>query len=446
MFNRAVRALWGDLTVDEIKRFGILALTLLCIIGPYWLLRTLKDAFFDKWVDLSYQPSAKMLSLVVIIPLVLLYSKLSDIVSKHNLIYLIATFYAAIFLTLAYFSMYPLAEMHNFIADKIPGRFIGWFAYIAIESFGSIVVALFWSFVASTTTTASAKRGYAMIIAGAQFGAIGGSYLTTRAPYFETVFGLGRAFPVLLMIASGTLLMVPLLIKGFMAAGHGEVEGQEKQEAKKPKTGLFEGLRLLTTKPYLLGVFVVATIYEVVGTIMDLQMKLLAKAAYGPGPELAGFMGWFGIAGNLVPLILALFGTSYIIRHFGIRFCLIAFPTAVAIAVIYVKFNASLWPAFAAMVVIKGLTYALNNPVKEMLYIPTSKDVKFKAKGWIDGFGGRLAKAGGSAINTNFANSLTDLMFYGSFISLGIIGFWVLVAMALGTSYNKLIKDEKIIE
>ena len=446
MLNRAVRALWGDLSVDEIKRFGILALTLLCIIGPYWLLRTLKDAFFDQWVGLSYQPSAKMLSLLIIIPLVILYSKLSDVVSKHRLIYLICSFYAFIFLALAYFSVFPLPEMHNVIADKVHGRFIGWFAYLAIESFGSIVVALFWSFVASTTTTTAAKRGYAMIIAGAQVGAIGGSYLTTRAPYFELVFGKGMAFPALLIMAASTLLMAPLLIKCFMVTMHGEIAAQEAQEAKKPKTGLFEGLRLLTTKPYLLGVFVVATIYEVVGTIMDLQMKLLAKAKYGPGPELAGFMGWFGIAGNLVPLVLALFGTSYIIRRFGIRFCLVAFPSAVALAVIYVKFNASLWPAFGAMVVIKGLTYALNNPVKEMLYIPTSKDVKFKAKGWIDGFGGRSAKAGGSYINNFFADSLPSLMFYGSFISLGVIGFWVVVAMTLGTSYNKLIKDNKIIE
>lgn len=446
MLHRAVRALWGDLTGDEIKRFGILALSLLCIIGPYWLLRTLKDAFFDTWVSLSYQPTAKMLSLVVVTCLVLIYSKLSDMMSKHSLIYLICSFYASLFLLVAYFAAFPMPEMHNFFADKIAGRFIGWFAYLAIESFGSIVVALFWSFVASTTTTGSAKRGYAMIIAGAQVGALGGSFLTTRAPYFETVFGLGKAFSFLLIVAAATILMVPLLIKFFMITCHGEIAAQEAQEAKKPKTGLLEGLRLLLTKPYLLGVFVVATIYEIVGTIMDLQMKLLAKAAYGPGPELAGFMGWFGIAGNLVPLILALFGTSYIIRHFGIRFCLVAFPSAIALAVIYVKFNASLWPAFAAMVVIKGLTYALNNPVKEMLYIPTSKDVKFKAKGWIDGFGGRFAKAGGSGINNFFADSLPNLMFYGSFISLGIIGFWVMVALALGTSYNKLIKEEKIIE
>jgi AAA family ATP:ADP antiporter len=285
-----------------------------------------------------------------------------------------------------------------------------------------------------------------MILAGAQAGALIGSGLTCYAQTFDNLFDQDMSFPFLLMVASLTILIVPFLIKFFMSVVHGETTEQERQEAKKPKTGFFEGLRLLLTSPYLLGVFVVATVYEIVGTIMDLQMKLLAKAAVGSGAPLTSFMGKFGLAGNLVPLVLALFGTSYIIRNYGVRFCLVAFPTAVACAVVYVKFNPSLWPAFAAMVVIKGLTYALNNPVKEMLYIPTSKDVKFKAKGWIDGFGARLSKAGGAGINGFFANSLPNLMFFGSIISLGIIGFWVMIALILGTSYNKLIEEKKIIE
>ena len=55
---------------------------------------------------------------------------------------------------------------------------------------------------------------------------------------------------------------------------------------------------------------------------------------------------------------------------------------------------------FAVMVLTKGLSYALNNPAKEMMYIPTSKAVKYKAKSWIDLFGGRAAKAAGSSVTT----------------------------------------------
>jgi AAA family ATP:ADP antiporter len=446
MFVRVARTLWGDLTIQEIKRFSILALSLFCILGPYWLLRTLKDSFFDKWVDLSYQPKAKIVSVIVVTCLVLIYSKLTDYLEKHHLLYVVCSFYAFLYLIMAAFCIWPMPEMHNAVASHIPGRFIGWFAYLTIESFGTLAVAIFWSFIASTTTTESAKRGYAMVLAGATLGALSGSAFSWYAPAFDRIFGKDMSFPFLLIVASTVILLVPFIIKWFMTVIHDEVTAQIAQEAKTPKTGFLEGFRLLVTNPYLLGVFVVATVYEIVGTIMDLQMKMLAKQAYGPGAEFTSFNGLFGMVGNVLPLVITLFGTNYLIRNFGIRFCLVAFPIATACVVVYVKLNASLWPAFVAMVVIKGLTYALNNPVKEMLYIPASKDVKFKAKGWIDGFGARLAKAGGSGVNDFFSANLAALMSYGAFISLGVIGFWVIVAFLLGSGYNKLIEEKRIIK
>src|SRR5437870_1637250 len=101
MLPKPLRILWGDLSADEIKRFGILSSTLLLIIGAYWQLRTLKDALFDDLVGLAFQPKAKIVSLVVIVPLVLGYSKLVDLVEKHKLFYIICTAYSLMFLSVA---------------------------------------------------------------------------------------------------------------------------------------------------------------------------------------------------------------------------------------------------------------------------------------------------------------------------------------------------------
>ena len=46
MLQRIKNALWGDLSGEELKRFGMLAVTLLFIIGSYWLMRPLKDGIF----------------------------------------------------------------------------------------------------------------------------------------------------------------------------------------------------------------------------------------------------------------------------------------------------------------------------------------------------------------------------------------------------------------
>ena len=87
MFGKIARALWGDLSRDEVKKFGILTATLFFIIGNYWCMRGLKDVFFMKIVGKTYLPYAKMVSLCAIIPLILFYSKLVDWFEKDKLFY-----------------------------------------------------------------------------------------------------------------------------------------------------------------------------------------------------------------------------------------------------------------------------------------------------------------------------------------------------------------------
>ena len=51
----------------------------------------------------------------------------------------------------------------------------------------------------------------------------------------------------------------------------------------------------------------------------------------------------------------------------------VCFPISLAFVVFYVWTNPSIYVLFYSMVIIKGLSYALNNPCKEILYIPTTK-------------------------------------------------------------------------
>ena len=81
-----------------------------------------------------------------------------------------------------------------------------------------------------------------------------------------------------------------------------------------------------------------------------------------------------------------------------------------------------------------------------MMYIPTSKDVKFKAKSWIDVFGARGAKGTGSLVNNTFAHSAPLLLFYGTVVSFGLIGVWIVAAIFVGKTFNTLTKHNKIIE
>ena len=437
---KVFRFLWGDLTKEEFKKFGILSATFFFIIGSYWLLRPLKDGIFRAIVGIEYQPLAKIASLCVLIPLILFYSKLVDLFEKHKLFYIICSLYGLIFLTIAYLLTTSIGLVNTVSS---PYRIFGWVTYIAIESFGSIVVALFWSFVASFIDSSAAKRGFAFIISGAQVGSILGPTLAT----YSEKFGI----PFLGFVAACGIFMIPVLVMFFMQKVGYEYQLKQKEKKQeqliKSKTGIFEGLKLLFTKPYLLGILGIATFYEVIGTILDFQMKMLASQKFGANIEaFTSFMGRFGQVTNTIALLLALLGTSYLMRRFGLTFCLLTFPIIVGFVVGGVYINPTLLTVFISMVFVKGLSYSLNNPSKEMMYIPTSKDIKFKAKSWIDMFGGRSAKATGSAITATFRHSLSNLMFYGTIISLGFVGFWIMAALFVGKKFYKLTTEGKIVQ
>jgi len=104
------------------------------------------------------------------------------------------------------------------------------------------------------------------------------------------------------------------------------------------------------------------------------------------------FMGFFGQATNTLSFCLSLLGTSAVIRTLGLKTTLLLFPTLLLGAGTIVYLYPSLEMVFVMMLALKALSYALNNPCKELLYQPTSKAVKFKAKSWIDIFGQRGAK------------------------------------------------------
>ncbi len=435
MLNKLLRTIWGDLSKDEFKKFGLLAVTFLLIIGAYWLLRPLKDGIFASTVGIKYQPTAKIISLCFLVPLILCYSKLVDIVKKQTLFYIIGSVYIVGFSIVGLLLSHPTIGLANKVEST--SRYLGWCSYLMIESYGSLMVALFWSFVASSTDPKTAKKGFPLIIFGAQFGAITGPTLAT----FAKELGL----PFLLGVTVATIAMMIGSIIIYNKAIPTEKKDEEKTSSKK-KTGMIAGLKIIFTKSYVLGIFAVATFYEIVGTIIDFQMKILARQTYTTPESFTEFLGRFGQIANGIALFFSLVGTSFFIRKFGITFCLTLFPVLTGIVLSIVYLYPSLWIVFGGMVAIRALTYALNNPSKEILYVPTSKDVKFKAKSWIDMFGARSAKAVGAAVTGTFKHSTTKLMTYGSLISLAVISIWIVAALFVGKKCTQLTESGDIIE
>ena len=107
MLPRPLRAIWGDLSNEEIKKFGILAVTLFSIIGAYWMLRAMKNASFEVLVGYEWQPMAKFVSVFSVVLVVLIYSKLVDWFSAVTLFWILGLTYGLGFIFIGYFINHP---------------------------------------------------------------------------------------------------------------------------------------------------------------------------------------------------------------------------------------------------------------------------------------------------------------------------------------------------
>jgi AAA family ATP:ADP antiporter len=439
--GRIIKSTYGFVEDGEQTKFSLLSLVFGFIIGCYWMLRVGKDAIFFDLVGKTYLPTAKLLTPFFLFGILFTFGMIVDKVKKHRLFMIVCVFYALIFSMIGIFLKIGIPQVSHWLINWIPGRILGWVHYLSVETLGGMIVgAVFWAFVSSSTKTESAKRGYPMIFLGAQIGNLVGPSLVTA---FSVSFGKAN----MILFCTGILMLIPILMEIYMKIVPPHLhESDDSGHSKKKKTGAWEGLRLIVTKPFLIGVAVVSTVYEVVGTILDYQFKLIASSVYPVAEELTAFFGFFAMNTAVIGILFAIGGTSFFLQRFGVKYSLLGYPILLGLTVMGLWLYPGLWAFFLAMMLVKSLSYALNNPVKELLYLPTSKDVKMKAKGFIDGFGSKGSKATGALINSSFGGNIEALFSYGSLISLGIIGVWVLIALMVGTKYNQLIEDKQILE
>src|SRR5690606_5040397 len=134
-------------------------------------------------------------------------------------------------------------------------------------------------------------------------------------------------------------------------------------------------------------------------TILDFQFKMLVSGSLTSEMARTAYLGNFGYWTNFVALVCLVSGVRNIQKMLGLSASLALLRILVAGAVLMLKHNSMLGYAFWIMVLSKSFNYALNQPSIQQLYIPTTKDAKYKAKAFIEMFGSRGSKALGSGVN-----------------------------------------------
>ena len=186
-------------------------------------------------------------------------------------------------------------------------------------------------------------------------------------------------------------------------------KGKKEEKGKKEAPSFFEGLRLLLSEGYLLGIFFIVSVYELIVSVIDNHFKWAVGIHFRKlggtmvNANISDFMLSYGTWVGVVALVSLLLGASNIPRRFGVRVPMVMLPVLAAVAMFVVKINPfTISSIMIIMVFAKAVNYALNQPSLKQLYIPTSHEARYKSQGWIEMFGSRASKAGGGIMCAGF--------------------------------------------
>ncbi|HSC25366.1 MAG TPA: Npt1/Npt2 family nucleotide transporter [Candidatus Babeliales bacterium] len=448
-----------DIEPQERMKLFFLSFLYFLVVGAYTITRDLKSSIFLGVVGKEYIPWVKVISMLMLVPAIFFYSRLVDRIRRYQLLIFYSILFGIANLIFAYYIGHPTIGILN--TDAHPTRLFGWLFYFFVEGYSPFVVSVFWALANSVNSPAEAKKNYGYMVAGSKFG---GMVAAASAWY---IFGLSSqamhpylthvvAHQIILIISTLFLALVPIvailfirtvpghLLHGYEAAY--QLEKQKNENVIVSKPSMFAGLEMFVKHPYVLGIFGMVFFYEIVSTVLGYLRLGVAEAGAGSISDVSKVLFEIAFKAHLVGFMISLIGTQALLSCLGTRICLVLIPFSMGGILFYLIFETSPESLRNAFVVFTALNYAFLAPVRESLYLPTIKEIKFKSKSWIDAFGSKFAKTTGSMFNV-FASKMGGSLILSvhSFFFAVIIGLWFIVAFLLGRRFEQAITNNEVI-
>ncbi len=449
---------------QERLKFIFLGIIFFFVIGGYTIAKELKDSIFASIIGKEYIPLAKIIAMFALVPAIFVYSLMVDRVRRYQLLMIYSALFAIVGLLFAYYLGDPLIGLSNTHSSK--HRIFGWLFYFFIEGYSPFVVSVFWAFANSISSPDGARRNYPFMVAASKVGGLVGAgtawYLLAQVGC-DMSCGFGSpsdvwVHQIILAFSSVMLLLVPVAVHLLMRTVGGrflhgyeavykaeKVKGQDGEE-KTEKAGMLEGLVLLFRYPYVLGIFGMIYFYEVIATVLSYLRIGVAQADSHNIAAVSASLFKMVFFVHLAGFFMSIFGTSTLMKRLGERTCLMLVPLLSGILLLYLMIETTPAALIAAFIALKTVNYAFAWPVRESLYIPTIKAIKFKSKSWIDAFGSKFAKAGGSTFNI-FVSHLGPALSLPahSFFFAGVVAMWFAVALLLGRRFDRAVARNEVI-
>ncbi len=233
-----------------------------------------------------------------------------------------------------------------------------------------------------------------------------------------------------------------IIIIAFLAArsfGGKLEEPLERHDQKTKHNPVTEGARLVFNSRYLLSIALILGLYEMVSTIMDFQFTS-AVSHYLDGPAIGAYIASVFTLTNWISFAVQLFLTSFIMTRFGVGAALLFLPMAALASSVGFLVTPILVFGGTLSISDNALNYSINQSSRETLYVPTTRDEKYKAKAFIDMFIQRFAKAVAVVLSlaiTTFLAGFANVRWL-SVATVIILVIWIQAARFAGREFQKL--------
>lgn len=447
-----------DIDPQERLKLFFLSLLYFLVVGSYTVTRDLKSSIFLATVGKEYAPWVKVISMLMLVPAILFYSRLVDRIRRYQLLIFYSIVFGIANLVFAYYIGHPTVGILN--TDTNVNRLFGWFFYFFVEGYSPFVVSVFWSLANSVNSPDEAKRNYGYMVAGSKFGGI----ITAALSWYVCSLSAKAVYPflthvvahqIILVVATLFLAFVPMvtllfmkMVPGHMLHGYEAAYKLEKKAAgeQSPKMGMFSGLEMFGRYPYVLGIFGMVFFYEVISTVLGYLRLGVAQADSASISDISRVLFEIALKAHFIGFFISLIGTQGLMARLGTRVCLLLIPFVSGACCFYLMFETSSQTLINVFVIFQAFNYAFFMPVRESLYLPTIKDIKFKSKSWIDAFGSKIAKTSGSMFNVLAVKMGSAFMLpVYSFFFAAVIGVWFIMAFLLGRRFDQAISRNEVI-
>ena len=421
---------------DEWPQVLLMFSYFLLVIATFWVLKPIKKSLFlgyyrESGFDLAgwhldapqAELLAKVLNMVVAFAAVMVFTLLVRSFRRQQLTSVFSIFFIGCFI------------LYSFRLD-VAGDLTVWSFYLFGDLYSTLMVATFFAFLNDSVTADKAKRLYGVIL----LGGVAGGPLGTTAKY---ALQLSDAMWMWVVSGAALIIMIVAIAAGRLVGPGAEMPVVDHPDVSKKSAAngddtqsnpAVEGAKLVLRSRYLLSIVAVVGLYEMVSTIMDFQFSATVLHYLDDDDEIGRQFDLVFATTNWVAFGVQLLLTSFVMTRFGVGAALLFLPVAAMLGSVSFLIAPVLLFGSALNTCDNGFSYSINQSAKEALYVPTTKDEKYKAKAFIDMFVQRFAKALAVflSLGITMAFSGFESIRWLSLVTVVILVLWIAAARYAG--------------